>query len=139
MTDAAFAAWLASSTAIRLTLVEVVVNVGGTDTTRYLSTGPYTTGAADSPANLAYLPVVASGIRYTERISLTNDASLAAGDIEIRNLDGSRDSWLGDVWANRQIQAFIGDPRWQRAVPATTQRACVRTPSSSSPCASRPF
>jgi hypothetical protein len=115
MTDLQFAAWLASPTAIRLVLIEVVANVSGVETTRYLSTKPYVTGASDTPANTAYLPIVTTGIQFTEQISLTGGASLSAGDVEILNVAGERDSWLSDIWVNRSIQAFIGDPSWPRS------------------------
>ena len=115
MTDADFLAWLKSATAIRCVLIEAVVNVSGTDITRYMSTRPYVTEAGDTPANTAYLPRASNGIQYTESISLTSSASMTAGDIEINNQDGALDSWLGDIWAGRQVQAFIGDPRWARS------------------------
>lgn len=115
MTDAEYVVWLSNPSSIRLVLIEVVVNIAGVETTRYLSTGGYVTGAADTPANTAYLPVVSSGIQFTEQISLTSGASLSAGDIVISNPSGERDNWLLDVWVNRPIQAFIGDPRWARS------------------------
>ncbi len=115
MTDAAFLAWLQSATAIRVVLIEAAVNVGGTDITRYLSTKPYVTEAGDTPANTHYLPRASNGIQYTEAVSLSTEASLTQGDIELNNQDGALDSWLGDVWVGRPIQAFIGDPRWARS------------------------
>jgi len=115
MTDAQYAAWLVDPSAIKLVLVEVVVNVAGVDITRYLSTGGYTTSAADTPANTAYLPVVSPGNQFTESISLDTAANLDAGDIEIYNAAGERDSWLSDIWVNRPLQGFIGDPRWARS------------------------
>src|SRR3989304_5319438 len=108
MTDAEYVVWLSNPSSIRLVLIEVTVNIAGVETTRYLSTGGYVTGAADTPANTAYLPVVSSGIQFTEQISLTSGASLSAGDIVISNPSGERDDWLLDVWVNRPIQAFIG-------------------------------
>lgn len=115
MTDTQYAAWLVDPSAIRLVLIEVVANVGGVETTRYLSTKGYVTGASDTPANTAYLPVVSTGIQFTEQISLTGGASMSAGDIEIYNGAGERDSWLTDIWVNRAIKAWIGDPRWVRS------------------------
>lgn len=115
MTDEEYAAWLANPSSIRLVLIEVEVNVDGSETTRYLSTGGYVTGASDTPANTAYLPIVSTGIRFSEQISLTNGANLSAGDIEINNLAGERDAWLEDIWVNRTIRAYIGDPRWVRS------------------------
>ncbi len=115
MTDADYLAWLKDPSAIRVTLIEVAVNVGGSEITRYLSTRPYVTGSADTPANQFYLPAAVTGVQFTEQLSLTGDASLSAGDIQIHNLNGERDSWLLDIWDNRQVQAFIGDIRWARA------------------------
>ena len=115
MTDAAFLAWLQSATAIRVVLIEATVNVGGTDITRYLSTKPYVTEAGDTPSNTDYIPRASNGIQYTETVSVSAEASLTQGDIELNNQDGALDSWLTDVWAGRPIQAFIGDPRWARS------------------------
>lgn len=115
MTDEEYAAWLVDPSAIRIVLIEANVCVDGVETTRYLATGGYVTGAGDTPANAFYRPVVTTGIQFTEQISLSGGASLNAGDIELNNMDGSLDSWLDDVWANRQIQAVFGDPRWVRS------------------------
>ncbi len=115
MTDAQFAAWLASSTAIRLVLVEAVASIAGVDTTLYLSTRHYVTGAADTPANTAYSAVVSGSPKITERLQLNGGGGLSGGDVEIHNLAGERDAWLGYVWANRPIKAFVGDPRWPRS------------------------
>ncbi|MET3132857.1 hypothetical protein AAKU55_003138 [Oxalobacteraceae bacterium GrIS 1.11] len=115
MTDADFLAWLKSPAALRLTLIEVGVQVGGVEITRYLSTTGYSTGAADTPANTHYAPIAKTGIQYTEQLSLNGEGSLSAGDIEIFNPSGVRDGWLNDIWVNRPVRAWIGDPRWPRA------------------------
>lgn len=129
MTDADFLAWLLNPDAIRCVLVEAVVNVGGTDITRYLSTANYVTSASDTPANTAYLSVVNGGIGITESLAIDSGGSsnatngsvatasqaMTTADIKIENSNGERDSWLNDVWANRSVQAFIGDPRWIRS------------------------
>ena len=54
-------------------------------------------------------------MRIVERLSLDGESTLNFGDIEIHNLDGSLDSWLDDIWANRDVSAFIGDVTWDRA------------------------
>lgn len=115
MTDAQFIAWLASPTAIRNILVEAVANIAGAETTLCLSRLPYTTGAADTPANTYYAAVVSTGFQFTEKLSISGQGGLSGGDIEISNPSGERDAWLGYVWANRQIQAFVGDPQWARS------------------------
>lgn len=116
MTDAEFKAWLLDSNAVRVALVEVVVNVQGVETTRYLSSRPFVTGGQDTPAHTAYQPAVtAGGLAFAEKISLIEEASLSGGDIELDNGEGSLDSWLADVWVNRAIKAWIGDVSWRRA------------------------
>ena len=115
MTDAQYIAWLSDPTAIRIVLIEAVARVGGVETTRYISTGNYVTGPADTPANQHYLPRAVANVSINESLSLTSEASMSVGDIEINNLDGQLDAWLGDIWVNRPVQAFLGDPRWARA------------------------
>ena len=110
ITDTQFAAWLADSTALRVTLFEVGAISGGVEVTRYLSNRAYT-GSAAAP----YQAIVAGGLTVTESISQFADASLAAGDIEIYNVAGERDFWLDDVWKNCPVVAFVGDVRWARA------------------------
>ena len=112
MTDEQFAAWLSDPQALRTTLIEVAPLVDGVATPMYLATVGYTTGAGDVPANTPYLGICGVGIRYTEELSLTGDASLSAGDIEIYNYDATRDGWLAYVWKNTPIKAWIGDLRW---------------------------
>jgi hypothetical protein len=110
ISDAQFAAWLEDSSAQRVTLFEVGAKVAGEDKTRYLSNRAYTWSSATP-----YQPVVAGGLKVAESISMDGAASLAAGDIELNNGDGSLDSWLDDIWANQPINAYVGDVRWDRA------------------------
>lgn len=114
MTDEEFAAWLADPSAIRVVIVEAIANVAGTETTFYWGRRNYVTSATDTPANTPYLPIIEQGVRFTEQISLTADARLSMGDIEINNFGGGRDAYLDYIWDNRQVQAWIGDARWAR-------------------------
>jgi hypothetical protein len=109
-------AWLNNESAIRGTLIEVDVLVSGVETTRYLSTFPYTTAPTDTPANTYYDPIVSRGVSYTESMDYTGSGSgsMLAGDIELNNFSGEYDSWLNDVWTNRNIRAYIGDVSWTR-------------------------
>ena len=109
------AAWLKDPAAVRLVLVEVGVQVDGLETTRYLSTKPYVTSPTDSPPNQFYDPIVTTGFKFTEEISIDGEGSFSAGDIEIHNVDGERDDWLNDIWDNHELKAWIGDPRWPRS------------------------
>ena len=115
MTDAQFTAWLQDSAAVRMVLIEAQVNVDGSEVTRYIASRLYTTGPADTPANVEYLPLATGGLAFTEQVSLTGEAGLSGGDIELDNADGALDGWLDDVWTNRAIRVWSGDPVWPRA------------------------
>ncbi|SDM77458.1 hypothetical protein SAMN05216517_106109 [Janthinobacterium sp. OK676] len=115
MTDEQFLQWLQSPSAVRMVLIEAQVNVAGQEVTRYIASRPYVTGPAEVPANTEYLPLATGGLAFTEQVSLTGEAGLSGGDIELDNGDGALDGWLGDVWRNRAIKAWTGDPRWPRA------------------------
>ena len=115
MTDAQFQQWLQSPSAIRMVLIEAQVNVAGSEVTRYIASRPYITGPAEVPANTAYQPLAKGGLAFTEQVSLSGEAGLSGGDIELDNADGALDGWLGDVWMNRPIKAWAGDPSWPRA------------------------
>ncbi|QKY02817.1 hypothetical protein G3257_11560 [Janthinobacterium lividum] len=115
MTDVQFLAWLQSSSATRVVLIEVQVNVAGVEVTRFISSWPYITGPADLPPNVEYLPLATGGLAFTEQVSLTGEAGLSGGDIELDNADGALDGWLSDVWRNRPIKAWCGDPEWPRS------------------------
>lgn len=114
MTDAEFIAWLKSPTARRCLLVEAVASVEGVETTFYLSNLGYVTSGTDTPANTHYAPAVSGGAQITEQLSLDGSASLAFGDIELYNIDGERDDWLGYIWANRAVSVYVGDMTWAR-------------------------
>jgi hypothetical protein len=115
MTDAEFAAWLTDPSARPTTLIEVAPLIAGVATPLYLATVGYTTGAADTPANTPYLGVCGTGIKPTEALSLDGSAALTVGDIEVHNYGGVRDTWLGYVWTNTPVAAWVGDVRWARA------------------------
>lgn len=111
ISDLQFTEWLSDPMAIRCTLIDASVNVAGVETTRYLSTVPYTM----PDASIYYLPILNSGgVRTSEQLSETN-SGLSVSDIEIQNANGEYDTWLNDVWANRRIIARIGDIRWDKA------------------------
>jgi hypothetical protein len=115
MIDEQFMAWLKHPAAVRMVLIEAEVNVDGAEVTRYIASREYVTGPGDTPANTAYLPLAKGGLAFTEQVNLIGDASLSSGDIELDNGDGALDGWLGDVWRNRRIRAWSGDPSWPRA------------------------
>ena len=89
-------------------LVEVIASISGIETTLYLSTKGYVSGAADSPANTVYMPAMAGGVNVTEELSLDGSAAMSYGDIEIYNVSGERDAWLDYVWSNRTVKVYKG-------------------------------
>jgi len=115
MTDEQFSAWLVSPSAIRVVLIEAKASVSNSETTIYLATAPYVTRASDTPANVQYLPIVSDGIAFTERIALNGEGGLSYGDVEVSNVSGALDGALDYVWVNRELKAYLGDPRWPRA------------------------
>lgn len=109
MTNQEFQNWLERG-GRRVALIEV-----DTTSPHYMSTVPYTTLPTDSPANRAYLPIVAGSFAFNESLSLDGNASISVGAIELHNEDGTLDSWLNEVWVNRAIRVYIGDVTWPRA------------------------
>lgn len=107
-----FTAWLTDQKAVRCVLVEAVSSVNGSNVTRYLSSKNYT----DNVAGRIYDPIIAAeSIQLVERMSVDGQPSMSFGDIELYNLDGALDSWLRDIWVNKNITILIGDVRWLRA------------------------
>jgi hypothetical protein len=116
MTNAQYLAWLNDPTAIRVVLVEAVASVSGVDTTFYLSTLPYTSTAADTPASQPYKAVlIADDLQTTEQLTLDGSATMTIGEIGVSNDDGIYDPWLGYVWTNRPVTVLFGDVRWPRS------------------------
>ena len=109
MNEASFYEWLSSHGVKRCSLIEVE-----TDSPKFLSTVPYTTLPTDTPQNIAYLPVVDGSFSFNERMSLDGNPSIGAGDIEIDNSEGNLDTWLDEVWVNKNIRIYIGDTSWGR-------------------------
>lgn len=111
MTDEEFVAWLLSDDAHSVILVEANVQIGGVEQVLYLSDTPYTT----HDTHIAYLACINGGVEFEERLSLTGEAQVGAGDIEFDNTDGSLDEWEDYIWVNRDVAVYMGDARWPRA------------------------
>lgn len=115
ISDAEYTAWLSSPSAMRCILVEASVNVSGSETVRYLSDRGYVTSSTDTPSNTSYRALISGGVRLTERLGIDSSASLSWGEIELLNQDGILDSWLNDVWENRNVSVYFGDSKWARS------------------------
>lgn len=112
-------AWLEDPTSIRGILVEVTVKdiqgvygTAGAENVIYLSNIGYISGDSQT----SYLPYLTGSLQTTESMSLDGSLTMSFGDIQIANTNGERDDWLDNtkfIWANRPIQVYVGDPRWQ--------------------------
>jgi hypothetical protein len=114
-TDAQMIAWLKNDSAIRCVLMEVVVLTGGVETVRYISNRGYVTSPSETPPNQYYIPLIASGVKFTESLSIDGVPSLSYGSIEFDNYTGEIDSWLEDVWVNRTVKIYLGDMTWPKS------------------------
>ena len=108
-------AWLEDQTSIRCLLVEITAKdiTTNIETIFYLSNMGYTTSG--STAAVTYLPYLTGNLQTTEALNIDGGLSMSFGDIEVANNNGELDSWLDSskyVWANRSIQVYLGDPRW---------------------------
>ena len=119
MTDEEFTAWLKDQSALRCVLVEAEYSYESRgsfyDDSIYFSTKGYTTSPTDTPPNLNYPARIKGGVKFTEKISLTGNAGLQFGDIEIDNSDGYYDYLFKYAWTNQNILIVIGDVGWPRA------------------------
>jgi len=105
ISDTQFNDWLSADGQYRNIVAEITCKVGGSEVVKYLSQrtyGSYETGL---------LP----GFTYTENLGLTGSPSLSIGSISIENINGSRDTWLDYIWANRSCLIKIGDVSWDIA------------------------
>lgn len=104
------AAWLDDSTALRIILVEVDVNISGSETTLYLSSSIF-----DDPINRYDSIVNGESITIEERIDIGSNSLFSFGDIELLNMGGEIDGWIDYIWVNRRIGVYLGDSSWDRA------------------------
>lgn len=115
VSDAEYAAWLSSPSAMRCVLIEASVNVGGSEVVRYMSDKGYVTSPTDTPSNTNYRAIIVGGVKLTESLSIDSNPTLTWGNIEIANVNGEFDSWLSDIWNNRQVSVYFGDMKWARS------------------------
>jgi hypothetical protein len=97
-----YQAWLETPGVVRIALAQVQGLVGGTLTTRYISTHGVTIDG------IQYSPIIKGTISIDESLSLNYTSSISYGDIELANNNGEYDSWLEDIWSNKPIQIYVG-------------------------------
>lgn len=112
---AQYIAWLKKSDSPKCLLVEADVIIAGVYTTLYMSTIGYVTQTTDSPSNKVYHSDIIGGCTVDANISLNYTTDITLGDVEVSNVNGVHDAWLGYIWHNRPIRFYLGDVRWLRA------------------------
>lgn len=111
-----FLTWLGTNGVRRCLIAEVTVQVGGVETTRYLSTTGYASEPTDTPASQLYTGRITGSVSFTRRLDLQGSGgSIAFGDIELDNSDGALDDWSNDVWAGRAINIYLGQVDWPKS------------------------
>lgn len=115
MTDSEYKQWLRSPSAIKCVLIEVGVNIGGSEEVMYLSNRGYVTSPTDTPPNQSYKPIVRGGLEISSRLNKSGAASISWGDIEISNINGEQDEWKDYIWKNKNISVYLGDLTWERS------------------------
>ncbi|MDQ2821048.1 MAG: hypothetical protein M3Y65_11760, partial [Pseudomonadota bacterium] len=110
VTDAEFAAWWETDDAIVNILFEVWPLVDHVPTLLRWSTLGYMSPGTANP--IFYEPGMSFDVMPTESLPLDGGASISAGNLEIENLDRSREYLKRYVWKNRPFIARVGDLRW---------------------------
>ncbi len=118
ISDAQYAAWLADERNTRCLLVDIEYrSAGGTTIKDYLSTHPFVTGLADTPANTAYRCCVLEVPAFTQVMSdaLRGYTTPSISNIVVDNGDGAMDAWISANFAGRSLTMYLGDPSWPKA------------------------
>lgn len=110
ITDAEYEAWLDSDDAIPNTLVRATALVNGVPTVFRWSTIGVTFGGATAP--VFYDPIIATGIPFSESLSLKGGATVTAGDLEVDNAEGVNKHLLEYDWNKQPLEVLKGDIRW---------------------------
>lgn len=108
--------WLKTPDHVRRILVEVegVITGPSTTTNYYFSNGAFISKSTDTPASTQYLPIIVGGINFSESFSLDGQLTLSYGEIELDNTNGTIDSLINYIWANKVITMYLGDPNWPK-------------------------
>ncbi|CAB4134526.1 hypothetical protein UFOVP273_145 [uncultured Caudovirales phage] len=122
-------AWLEDNSSIRTLFVVITplydssgLGSSYTPSPQYFSTD----GMMTTDGLIYFNPVIKSDITLSESISSDGNVSMSFGDISILNLNGELDAYLDPlkyIWANQQIQVYLGDATW----PATSSDFTVST------------
>jgi hypothetical protein len=102
-------AWLNTQEHIKCILVDISEIGNSPEPELYLSSMPYTYD------NKVYSAVVTGGLSFSESLSIEGSPSMGYGSLEITNVAGIYDSYIGYVWNKRPIKIYLGDPTWTKS------------------------
>lgn len=114
VSDAEYQAWLADPQEERVVLAEVKAYSSGSESTYYLGSKYFHTGAADSPANTTYEGILKGSPFFSTTMNeaFGGRSYVSVGEINIDNSDGDKDAWIAYAWDGRDATIKIGDPTW---------------------------
>ena len=117
ISDAQYKVWLADPSEERVLLAELTTYTGGSETTRYIGSKHFDTGAADTPANTQYDGILVGSPFFSSNMSeaFGGRSFLSMGDLLVDNGEGDIDSWITDAWDGRTAVLKFGDPVWDIA------------------------
>lgn len=108
--------WLSSDTKITCVLLEItVLDSLGAEVPLYFSNRIFNTKTTDTPSNTTYLPIVKTGVEYTESLPIDGEATLSYGDLQLINKSGEFDYLLEYIWVGASIKIFVGDVKFVRS------------------------
>ena len=114
VSDSEYQAWLADPQEERVVLAEVKAYTGGSESTHYLGSKYFHTGASDTPANTTYEGILKGSPFFATTMSeaFGGRSFVSIGEISIDNSDGDKDAWINYAWDGRDATIKIGDPTW---------------------------
>lgn len=103
--------WLKSPEINKCILVEILnvyKSAAEPSADLYFSTKPYVDD------QIVYLPIIESGLNFSESLSIDGTISSNYGSIDITNTGGAYDIYLSYIWKRRSIKILLGDQSWTK-------------------------
>jgi hypothetical protein len=102
-------AWLNTQEHIKCILADISEIGNSQESEVYLSSAPYT------DQDKVYVPAISGGLSFSESLSVDGSPSMGYGSLEISNVGGIYDNYLGYVWNKRPVKIYLGDPAWPKS------------------------
>lgn len=114
VSDAQYQAWLADPQEERVLLAEVKSYADASESTHYLGSKYFHTGAADTPANTTYEGILKGSPFFSTTMSeaFGGRSYVSIGEVSVDNSDGDKDGWVTKAWDGRDATIKFGDPTW---------------------------